>query len=90
MICENPLKPSEAMLKMGTNVYPKAEINRQISRIKGDRSLATIGITGYLSQDEVGKVKFNPSTDFKPILNFPYKPDVEQLLMPYRIMRNFG
>ena len=77
MICENPLKPSEAMLKVGTNIYPKAEINRQISRIKGDRSLSTIGITGYLSQNEVGKVSFNPSTDFKPILNFPYKPDVD-------------
>lgn len=77
MICENPLKPSEAMLKMGTNIYPKAEINRQIARIKGDRALSTIGITGYMSQDEVGKVTFNPSTDFKPILNFPYKPDVD-------------
>lgn len=77
MICENPLKPSEAMLKMGTNIYPKAEINRQIARIKGDRALSTIGITGYMSQDEHGKVMFNPSTDFKPILNFPYKPDVD-------------
>lgn len=77
MICENPLKPSEAMLKMGTNIYPKAEINRQISRIKGDKALSTIGITGFMSQDEHGKVMFNPSTDFKPILNFPYKPDVD-------------
>lgn len=77
MICENPLKPSEAMLKMGTNIYPKAEINRQIARIKGDRALSTLGITGYMSQDETGKALFNPSTDFKPILNFPYKPDVD-------------
>lgn len=75
MICENPLKPSEAMLKMGTNIYPKAEINRQIARIKGDRALSTLGITGFMSQDETGKAIFNPSTDFKPILNFPYKPD---------------
>ena len=77
MICENPLKPSEAMLKMGTNIYPKAEINRQIARIKGDRSLSTLGITGFMSQDEKGKVIFNPSQDVKPILNFPYKPDVD-------------
>ncbi|MFN9113154.1 MAG: hypothetical protein ACK5XN_24045, partial [Bacteroidota bacterium] len=77
MICENPLKPSEAMLKMGTNIYPKAEINRQIARIKGDRSLSTLGITGFMSQDEKGKVMFNPSQDVKPILNFPYKPDVD-------------
>jgi hypothetical protein len=77
MICENPLKPSEAMLKMGTNIYPKAEINRQIARIKGNRGLSTLGITGYLTQNEVGEAIFNPSTDYKPILNFPYKPDVD-------------
>jgi len=77
MICENPLKPSEAMLKMGTNIYPKAEINRQIARIKGNRGLSTLGITGYLSQSETGEPMFNPSTDVKPILNFPYKPDVD-------------
>jgi hypothetical protein len=77
MICENPLKPSEAMLKMGTNIYPKAEINRQISRIKGNGSLNNLGITGYLEQSETGSVKFHPSQDVKPILNFPYKPDVD-------------
>jgi hypothetical protein len=73
MICENPLKPSEAMLKMGTNIYPKAEINRQISRIKSDGKLRNLGITGYFETSEMGEVKFNPSTDVKPILNFPYK-----------------
>ena len=89
MICENPLKPSEAMLKMGTNIYPKAEINRQISRIKGSKSLSTLGSTGYMEQTEVGII-FKPSTDVKPILNFPYKPDVDgegcviQYQPPYR------
>ena len=77
MICENPLKPSEAMLKMGTNIYPKAEINRQIARIKGNGHLKNLGITGFLEQTETGGVKFNPSIDVKPILNFPYKPDVD-------------
>jgi hypothetical protein len=77
MICENPLKPSEAMLKMGTNIYPKAEINRQISRIKSDGKLRNLGITGYFETSEMGEVKFNPSTDVKPILNFPYKADVD-------------
>lgn len=77
MICENPLKPSEAMLKMGTNIYPKAEINRQISKIKGSTSLGNLGIPGYLEQTDTGNVIFNPSQDVKPILNFPYKPDVD-------------
>jgi hypothetical protein len=74
MICENPLKPSEAMLKMGTNIYPKDEINRQIAKIKGNSSLTNLGIPGYFVQEETG-VKWNPSTDVKPIIHFPYKPD---------------
>lgn len=91
MICENPLKPSEAMLKMGTNIYPKAEINRQISRIKGSKSLSTLGSTGYMEQTEVGII-FKPSTDVKPILNFPYKPDVdgEGCVIQYQPPYKFG
>lgn len=91
MICENPLKPSEAMLKMGTNVYPKAEINRQISRIKGDRALSSLGATGMMEQTEVG-ILFKPSTDNKPILNFPYKPDVdgEGCVIQYQPPYKFG
>lgn len=76
MICENPLKPSEAMLKMGTNIYPKAEINRQISKIKGS-NLSDLGITGFLEATDKGGVMFHPSQDVKPILNYPYKPDVD-------------
>lgn len=75
-IAENPLKPSEAMLKIGTNIYPKAEINKQIARIKGNSALSNLGTPGYFSQEPTG-VKWNPSTDVKPILHFPYKADVD-------------
>jgi hypothetical protein len=92
MICENPLKPSEAMLKMGTNIYPKAEINRQISRIKADRSLSNLGTPGFFEQKLDGNILFNPSTDIKPILNFPYKPDVdgEGCVIQYQPPYKFG
>jgi len=92
MICENPLKPSEAMLKMGTNIYPKAEINRQISRIKADRSLSNLGTPGFFEQKLDGNILFNPSTDTKPILNFPYKPDVdgEGCVIQYQPPYKFG
>ena len=92
MICENPLKPSEAMLKMGTNIYPKAEINRQISRIKADRSLSNLGTPGFFEQKLDGTILFNPSTDTKPILNFPYKPDVdgEGCVIQYQPPYKFG
>ena len=92
MICENPLKPSEAMLKMGTNIYPKAEINRQISRIKGDSSLINLGTPGFFEQKPDGTVAFNPSTDIKPILHFPYKPDVdgEGCVIQYQPPYKFG
>ena len=92
MICENPLKPSEAMLKMGTNIYPKAEINRQISRIKADKNLSNLGTPGYFEQKIDGSILFNPSTDTKPILNFPYKPDVdgEGCVIQYQPPYKFG
>jgi hypothetical protein len=92
MICENPLKPSEAMLKMGTNIYPKAEINRQISRIKADKNLSNLGTPGYFEQKIDGSIIFNPSTDTKPILNFPYKPDVdgEGCVIQYQPPYKFG
>jgi hypothetical protein len=92
MICENPLKPSEAMLKMGTNIYPKAEINRQISRIKADRNLSNLGTPGFFEQKLDGTILFNPSTDIKPILNFPYKPDVdgEGCVIQYQPPYKFG
>jgi hypothetical protein len=92
MICENPLKPSEAMLKMGTNIYPKAEINRQISRIKADKNLSNLGTPGYFEQKIDGTIIFNPSTDTKPILNFPYKPDVdgEGCVIQYQPPYKFG
>jgi hypothetical protein len=77
MICENPLKPSEAMLKMGTNIYPKAELNRQISYIKSNSHISNLGIHGYMERTPDGTVRFTPSSDSKPIFHFPYKPDVD-------------
>lgn len=91
MICENPLKPSEAMLKVGTNIYPKDEINRQIAKIKGNSALHNLGTPGVFVQEESG-VKWHPSTDVKPILHFPYKADVdgEGCVIMYQPPYKFG
>jgi hypothetical protein len=77
MITENPLKPSEAMIKIGTNIYPKAEINRQISKIKASPQIRNLGINGFFETIESGEVRFTPSSDARPINHFPYKPDVD-------------
>lgn len=76
-LSENPIKPSQAFIKSSSNIFPKAEIQIQINRLKGNATLGNLGIPGYLEQNETGAVQFKPSQDVKPILHFPYKPDVD-------------
>lgn len=89
-LSENPTRPSQAFIKSSSNIFPKAEIQIQINRLKGNKSLGSLGIPGVLEQNEKGTVQFKPSLDVKPILNFPYKPDVDgegcviQYQPPYR------
>lgn len=75
-LSENPTKPSQAFIKSSSNIFPKAEIQTQINKIKASK-LSNMGITGYLEQNDKGNVVFKPSQEVKPILNFPYKPDVD-------------
>lgn len=76
-LAEFPTKPSEAFIKVGTNVFPKAEINQQINDINANKQMQYIGVPSILFTDTTGRVKCEPNDDVKPILNFPYKPGVD-------------
>jgi len=76
-LAEFPRTPQEAFIKIGTNIFPKAELNQQVNEIRSRRELQYLGTTGEFFTDTDGKVKFQPKDDLKPILNFPYKPDVD-------------
>jgi hypothetical protein len=76
-LAEFPRTPQEAFIKMGTNIFPKAELNQQINEIRSRKELQHLGVTGIFYTDTDGKVKFELKDDLKPILNYPYKPDVD-------------
>ena len=77
VLSENPRKPSEAFIKSSSNIFPKAEIQSQINRIKSERSLQFLGTTGRLVVNSSNILEWQPTTDVKPILNFPVKKDVD-------------
>ena len=76
-LAEFPRKPQEAFIKIGTNIFPKAELNQQVNEIRSRRELQFLGTPGIVYTDAKGKVIFEPNDDVKPIFNFPYKPDVD-------------
>lgn len=76
-LAEFPRTPSEAFIKIGTNIFPKAELNQQINNIRSRKDLQHLGTPGELSVNTSGIVVFEPKDDLKPIMNFPYKPDVD-------------
>lgn len=76
-LAEFPRTPSEAFIKIGTNIFPKAELNQQINEIRGRKELQHLGTPGILYAKTDSKVEFEPRDDLKPIMNFPYKPDVD-------------
>ncbi len=76
-LAEFPRTPSEGFIKIGTNIFPKAELNQQINEIRSRKELQHLGTTGIFYIKTDGKVHFEPKDDLKPILNFPYKPDVD-------------
>lgn len=76
-LAEFPRTPAEAFIKIGTNIFPKAELNQQINEIRSRKELQHLGTTGIYFTDTNGKIKFEPRDDVKPILNYPYKPGVD-------------
>lgn len=76
-LAEFPRTPSEAFIKIGTNIFPKAELNQQVNEIRSRKELQYLGTPGIFYTNAEGKVVFEPRDDVKPIMNFPYKADVD-------------
>ena len=76
-LAEFPIIPAHAFIKIGTNIFPKAEINAQINEIQSNGALQNIGKRVIFYKGEDGRLKCDPSDDVKPIMNFPLKKDVD-------------
>jgi hypothetical protein len=74
-LAEFPIIPAHAFIKIGTNIFPKAEINAQINEIQSNGALQNIGKRVIFYKGEDGRLKCDPSDDVKPIMNFPLKKE---------------
>jgi hypothetical protein len=76
-LAEFPILPQHAFIKVGTNIFPKAEINSQINEIQSNNALQNIGKKVIFYKDANNKLVCEPNDDVKPIMNFPLKKDVD-------------
>lgn len=59
-VAERPITPAEAMLEFNGNIFPKRELQKQLSRIQTDRKLADAKQVGDLIFSEVGELVWVP------------------------------
>lgn len=82
---EVPITPSEAIMRVGVNMFPVNDINKRIEELDGNPSAYDDVYTGTLQMGSDGKVSFAPGRD--PIREFPHKNNklegaVEIFVMP--------
>lgn len=71
-VSEQPLNPQEATTQADINILPTAELQAQLNSVKANERWK-FGTPGILYEAEEG-VKFRPSDDVKPIMNYPHQP----------------
>lgn len=71
-ISERPIKPAEAVLELGKNIFPRKLLMDQLTRIRTNKKLQSMKHIVYLEWDGNGQVKATekPSGD---ITNYPLK-----------------
>lgn len=72
---EYPRTPSESFQRLTFNMFPIAEIDQQIRRVKHDKGVASLIRHGHLVRGEKG-VEFIPKfEDLFPVNEYPHKKD---------------
>jgi hypothetical protein len=88
-VAENPFTPREAMLSIGTNNLPVAELQAWQNYLYAHPHLINMGIAGQLVRIPDG-IKFMPDDTLKPIYKFPHKQNednsgcIVQYQAPYK------
>lgn len=75
-VAENPFTPREAMLSIGTNNLPVAELQAWQNYLYAHPHLINMGVPGQLVRIPEG-IKFLPDENAKPIYQFPHKQDAD-------------
>lgn len=71
-IAEYPFTPGEALIRLSNNIFPVAELQKQLLRVTTDRNIQGFLKHGWMYKDTAGKAKFKPEKSARPILNFPH------------------
>lgn len=69
---ENPITIQEAIMKRDSTIYPVTDLTDQLNSLDLDPKSYDNIYTGRLGLKD-GKVKYEPSYDVKPIMEFPHK-----------------
>jgi len=64
-IAEQPIIPAEATLDLGTNIFPKADLQRHLSFVRGNDKIRNFKQVGELYFDNEGKLKWMPIDPLK-------------------------
>jgi len=72
-IAEYPYSPSEALIRLSNNIFPVAELQRQLMRVQTDKSIQGFLKNGTMIRDgTTGKPKFKLQSKARPIIEFPH------------------
>lgn len=75
-VSEQPVLPSEAVLNLSTNIFPKAELQKHLSEIRNNKKLNNYKHVGELNQKEDGTVVFEayPKAKQRDITKYRLSP----------------
>lgn len=73
-IAEYPFTPAEALMRLSSNLFPVAELQRQLMRVQSDKGIQGMLKHGTITKLETGKFKFVLLDNARPIKNFPHDP----------------
>jgi len=75
-VAEQPIKPAEALLDLGTNIFPKADLQRHLAYIRNNDKIKNYKQVGELFFDSEAKLKWMPvsGTAAKDITKYRLDP----------------
>ena len=94
-IAEYPYTPAEALTRLNDNLFPVAELQRQLHRVQTDRGIQGFLKHGRIMMAETGVPKFFLDDNARPITNFPHESSDDlngaftMIESPYKDQRGF-
>jgi hypothetical protein len=73
-VAEYPYTPAEALLRLNENLFPVAQLQRQLARVQSDRGIQGFLKQGNVLQKEDGKFKFTLDNSARAVTEFPHEP----------------